>query len=138
MSQNNCQCSRCRNSNRDEEVRVHPTRHEVRNSTSVKTVKNIHPTEIKNVHRTVIRNENYYPVRESNVNETVVENYDCGSDVNNSSNCRRVGGSNNGGNGNNCGNHSNHCQKENNSCSRNNSCGRKRPCCGNRNRNWFF
>ncbi len=39
MSQNNCQCSRCRNSNRDEEVRVHPTRHEVRHSKSVKTVK---------------------------------------------------------------------------------------------------
>lgn len=109
MSRDKCQCSRCCNSNRDEDVRVHPTRHEVRTTNSVKTVKNIHPTEIKNVHRTIVRNENYYPVRESNVNETVVENYDCGSDVNDSSNCRRVGGSNNGGGGNH--HHSDHCGK---------------------------
>lgn len=141
MSRDNCQCSRCRQSDRNDDVRVHPTRHEVRNHTRVRTVKNIHPTEIKNVHRTIIRNENFYPVRESNVNETVVENYDCGSDVNDSSNCRRVSGSNNGGNNSNhCGNenHSNHCQKESNRCSKRNSCDRKRHCCSNRNRNWFF
>ncbi|MFD1065821.1 spore coat protein [Oceanobacillus locisalsi] len=133
MSRDNCQCSRCRNSNRDEDVRVHPTRHEVRHHNSVRTVKNIHPTEIKNVHRTTVRNENYYPVRESNVNETVVENYDCGSDVNDSSNCRRVGGSNNNGCGNNH-HHSDHCKERSEKC----SCKRKRSCCSGRNRNWFF
>lgn len=131
MSRDNCQCSRCRNSNRDD-VRVHPTRHEVRTTNSVKTVKNIHPTEIKNVHRNIIRNENYYPVRESNVNETVVENYDCGSNVNDSSNCRRVGGSNNGGGGHH--HDSDHCGKR----SENRSCERKRSCGCGRNRNWFF
>ncbi|WP_152654977.1 spore coat protein [Oceanobacillus sp. CFH 90083] len=120
MGRNSCQYNRCRHSDRDEEVRVHPTNYEVRKHTNVKTIKNIHPTEIKNVHRTIIRNENYYPVRESNVNETVVENYDCGSDVNNSSNCRRVRGSNS------CGSRYQQCHKR----------FEKRPC--KRNRHWFF
>ena len=48
----------------------------------------VHPTEIINVNRTVIRNENYYPVTERQVNETVVEDFDCGSNVNNPNNCR--------------------------------------------------
>ncbi|WP_311439568.1 CotD family spore coat protein [Mesobacillus foraminis] len=30
-----------------------------------------------------MRVENYYPVTESNVNETIVEEYNCGSDINN-------------------------------------------------------
>ncbi|MBN9931283.1 hypothetical protein HZD82_22120, partial [Pantoea agglomerans] len=37
---------------------------------------------------TVVRNENYFPVTERQVNETVVEDFDCGSDVNNANNCR--------------------------------------------------
>lgn len=131
MSRDKCQCSRCRNSNQNDNVIVHPTRHEVRKHNSVETVKNIHPTEIKNIHRKTIRNENFYPVREFNVNETVVENYDCGSDVNDSSNCRRVGGSNNGGGGNH--HHSDHCGKRSE-----NRCERKRSCGCGRNRNWFF
>ncbi|GIO21543.1 spore coat protein [Oceanobacillus sp. J11TS1] len=125
MSRDKCDCNRCRHSGRDEDVRVHPTRHEVRNHTRVKTVKNIYPTEVKNVNRTVVRNENYYPVRETNVNETVVENYDCGSDVNNSRNCRRVDNTNN-------------CGKKNDKYSEKGKCEKKRFCGPRRNRHWFF
>ncbi|WP_181351320.1 spore coat protein [Thalassobacillus sp. CUG 92003] len=92
-----------------EETIVHPTERVVKTRTNHRTVRNIHPTEVENVNRTIVRNENYYPVTESNVNETVVEDYDCGSDVN-SSNCRRVspantnnGGSNGNSNGCSCG-----------------------------------
>ncbi|WP_312093842.1 CotD family spore coat protein [Niallia sp.] len=67
---------------------VHPTRTVVRTTTNERRVRNIHPTEVINVNRTVIRNENFFPVTERQVNETVVEDFDCGSDVNNSNNCR--------------------------------------------------
>ena len=67
---------------------VHPTETVVRTTTNKRRIRNIHPTEIINVNRTVIRNENYYPVTERQVNETVVEDFDCGSNVNNPNNCR--------------------------------------------------
>lgn len=132
MGRDKCQCSCCHDNRNEEEVRVHPAKKEVRNHTRVKTIKNIHPKEIKNVHRTVVRNENYYPVRESNVNETVVGNYDCGSDVNHSRNCRRVRGSSN------CEGDRNHCHKEKREHSKDCSCEKKRPCCSRRHRNGFF
>ncbi|MFW0781201.1 CotD family spore coat protein [Rossellomorea marisflavi] len=72
-----------------DEVIVNPTQRVVNTRTKTRTVKNIHPTEIINVNRTIIRNENYYPVRTREVNETGVENYDCGRDVNRPD-CRRV------------------------------------------------
>ncbi|PWU69227.1 CotD family spore coat protein [Gracilibacillus dipsosauri] len=83
-----------------EETFVHPTRRVQNTRTEYQTVKNIHPTEVRNVNRTVIRNQNYYPVYNSDVNETVVEDYDCGTDVN-ASNCRRVSPTS--GRGNDCG-----------------------------------
>ncbi|WP_240510244.1 CotD family spore coat protein [Virgibacillus profundi] len=49
----------------------------------------MHPTEVENVNRTIVRNEHYYPVSNADVNDTVVQNYDCGSDLN-SPNCRRI------------------------------------------------
>ena len=79
----------------EDKVIVHPTKHVVKNTTNHRTVKNIHPTEVENVNRTIIRNEHFYPVSNSNVNETVVEDYNCGSDVN-SPNCRRVSPEQNG------------------------------------------
>lgn len=97
-----CGCSKCRDKDRVESI-VHPTRHVVKERTNHRTVRNIHPTQVQNVNRTIVRNENYYPVEESNVEETVVENYDCGCDVNDSSNCRRVGGQST---GNDCNKHS--------------------------------
>ncbi|MET3195044.1 CotD family spore coat protein [Gottfriedia sp. OAE603] len=69
---------------------MNPTQRVTNTNTYYRTVRNIHPTEVENINRTVIRNENYYPVYNSDVNETVVKNYDCGSDLN-SNNCRRVG-----------------------------------------------
>ncbi|MFD2046638.1 CotD family spore coat protein [Ornithinibacillus salinisoli] len=74
-----------------DEVIYSPTRNVVNTTTNERTIKRVHPTQVENVNRTIVRNENYYPVTESDVNETVVENYDCGSDINNP-NCRRVGG----------------------------------------------
>ncbi|ASK63958.1 hypothetical protein CFK37_18230 [Virgibacillus phasianinus] len=91
-------CRSCQNNNSvspaQDEMIVHPTKRVKNTRTNHRVVKNIHPTEVENVNRTVIRNENYYPVTHSDVNETVVENYDCGSDIN-SPNCRRVSPANN-------------------------------------------
>ena len=70
-----------------EEV-VYPTRTVVNNNTNHRTVRSIRPIEVINVNRTVVRNENYYPVTERDVNETVVEEYDCGTNPNNPNNCR--------------------------------------------------
>ena len=66
-----------------DETIVSPTETIVNTRTNTRTIRHIHPTEIINVNRTVIRNENFYPVTEREVNETVVENLDCGKDVKN-------------------------------------------------------
>ena len=87
-------------------VEVSPTETVVNTRTKKRVVKNIHPTEVINVNRTIIRNEHFYPVTEREVNETVVEDYDCGSDINNPRCRRRVAGSNDQG----CGcNNNRHC-----------------------------
>ncbi|MCU9612337.1 spore coat protein [Caldibacillus lycopersici] len=92
----------CNNNNQSgcekhrEEVIVSPTERIVNTRTNTRTIKRIHPTEIINVNRTIIRNENFYPVTEREVNETIEENYDCGSDVNNP-NCRKTNNINNNG-----------------------------------------
>lgn len=110
---NGCRSFGCGGSVSPDEVIVRPTETIVNTKTKHRTVKTIHPTHVVNVNRTIVRNENFYPVTQETVNQTVVENYDCGSDINNP-NCRRVAGaSDNGNNGNN-----KHC------------CGRKG--------NWFF
>ncbi|MFS0752355.1 spore coat protein [Oceanobacillus sp. 1P07AA] len=126
-----CKCSKCQNHNNNNdyvETITSPTRQIVRNTTDHRTVRYIHPTKIKNVHRTIVRNENYYPVSESDFEETVVENYDCGSDVNDSSNCRRVGSESNGnGNGN-----SNGCHKKRHKDDKERGGRRHGKCCGHR------
>ncbi len=86
-SDNNCG-RKCSNRVSPVEDVVHPTRTVVRTTTNERRIRNIHPTEVINVNRTVVRNENYFPVTERQVNETVVEDFDCGSDVNNANNCR--------------------------------------------------
>lgn len=73
------------------ETIVYPTETIVNTRTRTRVIRRIHPTEIINVNRTIIRNENFYPVTERNVNETIEENFDCGPDVNNPR-CRRVPG----------------------------------------------
>ncbi|OZU88969.1 hypothetical protein CIL03_08085 [Virgibacillus indicus] len=97
-------CKSCQNNNSvspaQDKMIVNPTKRVKNIRTNHRVVKNIHPTEVVNVNRTVIRNENYFPVTNSDVNETVVENYNCGSDVN-SPNCRRVSPANNNNNNNN-------------------------------------
>ncbi|MGM0863389.1 MAG: CotD family spore coat protein [Bacillota bacterium] len=86
-SRRNCSCSQG-----GEETFVHPTRRVVNNRTNERIINNVHPTEIVDVNRTIIQNRNYYPVTRSQVNETFVEDFDCGSDVGSSNNCRRVRG----------------------------------------------
>lgn len=124
-----CGCSKCRNNNNNDNVETitSPTRQVVRTTTDHKTVRYIHPTKIKNVHRTIVRNENYYPVSESDFGETVVENYECGSNVNDSSNCRRVGSESNG-NGN-CNGHGHGCGKKRNKDDNNRGDRRHGKCC---------
>lgn len=90
----------------NDNVEVSPTETVVNTRTKQRVVKNIHPTEVINVNRTVIRNEHFYPVTEREVQETVVENYNCGSDVNNPR-CRRVSGNNS------CGCNNHHCKCRN-------------------------
>jgi len=87
-SSNNNHGKKCRNCVSPVRDIVHPTETVVRTTTNEKRIRNIHPTEVINVNRTVIRNENYFPVTERQVNETVVEDFDCGTDVNNPNNCR--------------------------------------------------
>lgn len=98
-----CGCDR-KEHDRNDHVEVNPTETVVNTRTKKRVVKNIHPTEVINVNRTVIRNEHFYPVTEREVNETVVEDYDCGSDVNNPR-CRRRGSDHN----NNGCHHHHHC-----------------------------
>ena len=91
----------------NDNVEVSPTKTVVNTRTNKRVVKNIHPTEVINVNRTVIRNEHFYPVTEREVKETIVENYDCGSDINNPR-CRRQVSDNN-----NCGCNNHHCKCRN-------------------------
>lgn len=79
-----CDCDR----DRVEDI-VSPTNRIVNTRTRTRTIRRIHPTEVINVNRTIIRNENFYPVMEREVNETVVEDFDCGRNVNNPR-CRRA------------------------------------------------
>ena len=102
----------------NDDIEVSPTETVVNTRTRKRVVKHVHPTEVINVNRKVIKNKHFYPVNEREVNETVVEDYDCGSDINNPR-CRRVSGNNNnnngcGGNNNNsCGCHKHHCNCRN-------------------------
>jgi spore coat protein D len=91
-----------RNCSDREETIVNPTRRIVNTRTNERIINNVHPTEIVDVNRTIIKNRNYYPVTRSQVNETFVEDYDCGSDVGNSNNCRRVRGASDDNNNNSC------------------------------------
>lgn len=81
--------------NNDPKTIYRPTHNVVRTRTNRRTKRIIHPTHITNVHRKIVRVENFYPVTESNVNETIVEEYDCGTNVNRP-NCQRVHRSNSG------------------------------------------
>lgn len=104
----------CNNNERPENdnTQVSPTETVVNTRTKKRVVRHIHPTEVINVNRTVIRNEHFYPVTEREVNETVVEDYDCGNDINNPR-CRRRGSGNTGNNNNNscgCKNHRCNCR----------------------------
>ncbi|XXM73848.1 spore coat protein [Lysinibacillus sphaericus] len=87
-----------KNCSDNEETIVNPTRRIVKTRTNERVVNNVHPTEIVEVNRTIVKNRNYYPVTRSQVNETVVENYECSGEVG-SGNCRRVGGASDNGNG---------------------------------------
>lgn len=80
----------CRNSRPSHDnIEVSPTETVVNTRTNNRVVKHVHPTEVINVNRTIIKNKHFYPVSEREVNEIIVENYDCGSDINNPR-CRRV------------------------------------------------
>ncbi|GKU82628.1 CotD family spore coat protein [Niallia sp. NCCP-28] len=81
---NNCN----RVSPEEVETVVEPAKTIVNTTTSRRVVRHVRPTNIINVNREIVRNEYFYPTTERNVNETVVENYDCGNDLNNP-NCRR-------------------------------------------------
>ncbi|MBU7595122.1 CotD family spore coat protein [Metabacillus halosaccharovorans] len=65
------------------ETIIEPTENIVNTTTNRRTVRRVYPTHIENVNRTIVRVENYFPVTESNVNETFVEEYNCGSDLRN-------------------------------------------------------
>ncbi|MGM7722172.1 CotD family spore coat protein [Metabacillus sp. Hm71] len=60
-----------------------PTENIVNTTTNQRTIRSVHPTHITNVQRNIVRVENYYPLTESFENETYVQEYDCGSDLNN-------------------------------------------------------
>lgn len=79
-----CNCRYCREDRERDEVYTGPTERVVKTNTRTRRVKHIHPTEVINVNRTVVRNEHYYPVTERDVYETIEEDFNCGSDVNNS------------------------------------------------------
>ena len=100
----------------NDDAEVSPTETVVNTRTKNCVVKHVHPTEVINVNRKVIKNKHFYPVNEREVNETVEEDYDCGSDIDNPR-CRRVSGNNNngcGGNNNNsCGCHKHRCNCRN-------------------------
>lgn len=82
---NECGCHR----GPQEKVIVYPTETIVNTRTQTRIVKRVFPTEIINVNRTIVRNENFYPVTERTVNETVEETFNCGPDINNPR-CRPV------------------------------------------------
>lgn len=63
------------------ETIIAPTENIVNTTTNRRTIRRVFPTHIDNVNREVIRVENYYPVTESFENETIVEQYNCGNDI---------------------------------------------------------
>lgn len=71
------------------ETIVSPTETVVNPTTNRRTVRRIHPTHVINVNRNITRVENFYPVKESTKNINSVEEYDCGSNLNNPC-CRPV------------------------------------------------
>lgn len=73
----------------DVETVVSPTETVVNPTTNQRTVRRVHPTHVINVNRNITRVENYYPVKHSTENINSVEEYDCGSDLNNPC-CRPV------------------------------------------------
>jgi spore coat protein D len=73
----------------DVETIVSPTETLVSPTTNERTIRKIHPTHVKHVNKNITRVENYYPVTNSREDIDFVEEYDCGSDLNNP-NCRRV------------------------------------------------
>lgn len=109
---------RCNGNRRpqNDNTEVSPTETVVNTRTNKRVVKHIHPTEVINVDRNVIKNKHFYPVTERNVHETIEQDYDCGSDINNPR-CRRVRGNNNNGcgwnNDDRCGCHKHHCNCRN-------------------------
>ncbi|MDY0408989.1 CotD family spore coat protein [Virgibacillus soli] len=78
-----------RGNNNDVETIVFPTETVIRPTTTRRTVRKIHPTHIVNVNRNITRVENFFPVTQSEKNKNIVEEYNCGSDVNNPR-CRPV------------------------------------------------
>ncbi|MFT8320137.1 MAG: CotD family spore coat protein [Bacillus sp. (in: firmicutes)] len=90
VNNGNCRRNGCSNvSPAQDDVRTvtEPTETIVNTTTNEHVVRYVHPTNVVNVNRDVYRNEHYYPTTEREVNKTVVENYNCGSDLNNPS-CR--------------------------------------------------
>jgi spore coat protein D len=65
----------------DVETIVSPTETVVNPTTTRRTVRQVHPTHVVNVNRNITRVENYYPVKESEKNINIIEEYDCGSDL---------------------------------------------------------
>lgn len=67
----------------DERTIVEPTRNVVNTRIIPHVIRRVHPTHIENINRHVYRVENYYPVTESARNETVVNEFNCGNDLEN-------------------------------------------------------
>ncbi|MBT2755709.1 hypothetical protein J7E71_07015 [Mesobacillus foraminis] len=76
-----CSCGLCKQKN--VETEYSPVKKIVKTTTNNRTIRRVHPTHIENIEKNIIRVENYYPITESNVSETIVEEYNCGSDLNN-------------------------------------------------------
>jgi spore coat protein D len=67
----------------DVETIIEPTENIVNTTTNNRTIRRVYPTLIENVTRNMVRVENYYPVTQSNRNENIVQEFNCGSDLNN-------------------------------------------------------
>ncbi|MDQ0226876.1 CotD family spore coat protein [Metabacillus niabensis] len=71
------------NGDDDVETIFEPTENIVNTTTNRRTVRRVHPTHIEHINRNIVRVENYYPVTQSEVEETYVEEFDCGRDLRN-------------------------------------------------------
>ncbi|KRG12102.1 hypothetical protein ACA30_20930 [Virgibacillus soli] len=67
----------------DVETVFYPTKNVVNTTTNRKTIRRVHPTHVKNINKNITRVENYYPVTESEKDINIVENYNCGNDLEN-------------------------------------------------------